>query len=106
MCIFDQTDDGKDKQYAMGFNNFLYRSPEGKGFDKVLVSPLFVSSAATSAMELADIGAGLVRNFYVLGLDKRAPVNEYETWIAELYARVAKKTRNYPYRNTYLYGIY
>lgn len=106
MCIFDQTNDGRDKKYAMGFNNFLYRSKEGKSFDKVLVSPLFVSSAATSAMELADVCAGLVRNCYTLGLHERLPITDYEKWLFGLYTRMTYKTHHYPYRGGMLYGIY
>jgi hypothetical protein len=66
MCVFDQTDDGRDKKYASGFNNFLYRSAEGRNFDKIIVSPFFVSSVVTSTIELPDICAGIVRNYYIL----------------------------------------
>lgn len=106
MCVFDQTDDGRDARYAQGFNNFLFRSAEGMGFDKILVSPFFVSSTVTSTIELPDICAGVVRNFFQLGLNQHPATDPYEEWIAELYHRIEKKSENFRRNCRTYYGIY
>lgn len=106
MCVFDQTNDGRDARYAQGFNNFLFRSAEGVHFDKILVSPFFVSSTVTSTIELPDICAGIVRNYYQLELDRRMPGDEYEEWLVSLYRRVERRTENFHRGLHTFYGIY
>jgi len=106
MCVFDQTDDGRDKKYASGFNNFLFRSREGRLFNKILVSPFFVSSTVTPTIELPDICAGIVRNYYTLELDKRNANNDYEIWLSGLFSRVLKHTHNFYKSPNMFYGFY
>lgn len=106
ICVFDETDDGCDKRCAVGFNNFLYKARNGQAYSKILVSPFFVSSTVTTTIELADICAGLIRNFYELELDQNDPKNEYEEWIKKLYLQVESTTLNTKWKKNKVVGIY
>jgi len=106
ICVFDETDDGSDKRCAVGFNNFLYKARNGQAYSKILVSPFFVSSTVTTTIELADICAGLIRNYYDLELDTRMPSTEYESWIKHLYEIVSSTTLNTKWKKNKIVGIY
>jgi len=105
-CVFDETDDGRDKRRARSINNYLFRNLSGQTFDKILVSPFFVSSSVTPTIELPDICAGIVRVHFSLGLDKRQPQDEYETWVNELFRRIQRRTFSYKIRGADRSGIY
>ena len=92
--VFDGVHDGADKALASSMNHFLYRTTFGKSFHHILELPLFVSSAVTPTIELADFGAGIVRKYYESELDHRMPENDYERWINSLYKSIYSQTVN------------
>jgi len=104
--VFDETDGGRDKLYATGFNNFLFRSQEGQAIKKVLVSPFFVSSSVTTTIELADICAGLIRCYHQLGLQNRQPASEYEEWLFSLYSVILDRAKTISWKGKTYNGIY
>lgn len=106
ICVFDETNDGRDKLYAVGFNNYLFRSQEGKAFNRILVSPFFVSSSVTTTIEIADICAGLIRCYHQLGLTKKQPQSKYEEWISSLYSQLSCCTTDLEWKNRMYRGIY
>jgi hypothetical protein len=56
--------------------------------------PLFVSSAVTPAIQIADIFAGIVRHYYENALDLKPCTNDFHKWLVELYNKIYKKTEN------------
>lgn len=63
--------------------------------------PLFVSSAVTPAIQLADIFAGITRHYYENNLDQKTPETEFQKWIAELFGKLRKLTENNPVPNSH-----
>lgn len=94
MMVFDQVHDGADKKLAESMNYFLFNTNFGNAFHHILELPLFVSSSVTPTIELADIGAGVVRKYYELGLDQKTCEDEYEEWINTLFKEIFSKTKN------------
>lgn len=105
--IFDETNEKDDLETANSFNGFLHKSRLGKSFDRILETPLFVSSKITSSIQIADIFAGIVRQYYSCGLNSRTPSSNYENWLKELYDKVIEKTEDavQPNRKYYEYGF-
>lgn len=92
--VFDETNEKDDLEIANSFNGFLHKSRLGKSFDRILEIPLFVSSKITSAIQISDIFAGIVRQYYTAGLNNKSPSTDYEIWLNELYSKIIKKTEN------------
>ena len=92
--VFDETNEKDDLQIANSFNGFLHKSRLGKTFDRILEIPLFVSSKITSAIQISDIFAGIVRQYYSARLNTRLPSTDYEVWLNELYNKIIIKTEN------------
>lgn len=66
----------------------------GRKFHHILQMPLFVSSAVTPAIQLADIFAGIVRHYYENELHKINPSTEFQKWISILFSKLLKLTEN------------
>ncbi|MBR5969783.1 MAG: DUF3800 domain-containing protein [Lachnospiraceae bacterium] len=94
LIIYDGIDGKNDKRIADSFTGFLFRTSRGRSFRHILEMPLFVNSAVTPTIQIADILAGIIRHYYEAELDKRPPENEYETWLSELFSKVYKLTEN------------
>ena len=94
LMVFDRVHDGADKAIASSMNAFLYRTTFGRAFHHILELPLFVSSSVTPTIELADIGAGIVRKYYEVELDQHSPEDKYEKWITSLFEKVNRHTVN------------
>ena len=75
----------------------------GKKFTKILETPLFVSSAITPAVQIADIFAGIARQYYEQGLNIREASTDYEKWLYELYKMIYQKTENFTQPNSSYY---
>lgn len=105
--VFDETNEGEDLKIANSFNGFLFKSQLGKTFDRILETPLFVSSKITPAIQIADIFAGIVRQYYSNGLNERQPVTEYEKWVDGLFEQIHSITEDavQPNRKYYEYGF-
>lgn len=92
--IFDETTDGNDLATATCFNGFLYKSKLGKTFNRILETPFFVSSKVTPTIQIADIFAGIVRQYYQSNLHTASPKTEYEIWLKNLYDKLHAKTED------------
>ena len=101
--VFDETNEREDLKTAENFNNFLFKSRLGKKFTKILETPLFVSSAITPAVQIADIFAGIARQYYEQGLNIREASTDYEKWLYELYKMIYQKTENFTQPNSSYY---
>ncbi len=105
--VFDETNEKDDLEIANSFSGFLHKSRLGKSFDRILETPLFVSSKITSAIQIADIFAGIARQYYTAGLNNKSPSTDYEIWLNELYNKIIIKTENalQPNLKYYEYGF-
>lgn len=92
--IFDETTDGNDLVTASCFNGFLFKSKLGKTFSRILETPFFVSSKVTPAIQIADIFAGIVRQYYQSNLHTKEPQTDYELWLKSLYDKLHSKTED------------
>ncbi|MDA0988596.1 MAG: DUF3800 domain-containing protein [Chloroflexi bacterium] len=57
IVALDSSDQGTDTKRARTFGNFLYGSITGKSCAHIIETPLFVSSAATTGIQIADMVA-------------------------------------------------
>jgi hypothetical protein len=105
--VFDETNEKEDLKTANSFSGFLFKSRLGKTFSRILEMPLFVSSKITPAIQIADIFAGIVRQYYSCGLNNCAPSTEYEIWLKSLYDKIIDKTEDsiQPNRKYFEYGF-
>ena len=55
---------------------YLYRSRGGEQLTKILPIPIFSVSETTAGLQLADISAGIMRNYYAHGLYIRSAESE------------------------------
>ncbi len=105
--VFDETNEKEDLETANNFSGFLFKSRLGKTFDRILEMPLFVSSKITPAIQIADIFAGIARQYYSSGLNTKQPYDDYEIWLKGLYDKIIAKTDDavQPNRKYYEYGF-
>ncbi len=96
MMIFDEIHEEADRKIADALTGFLFKTDLGRSFDHILEMPLFVSSAVTPSVQLADIFAGITRHYYEQGLNAHEPENDYQKWIKELYDKIYSRTENIP----------
>ncbi len=101
--VFDETNEAEDLKIANSFNQFLFRSKLGKKFDRILETPFFVSSKITPAIQIADIFAGITRQYYENNLDTKTPETEFEDWLNKLFVKIHNKTENFLQPNELYY---
>lgn len=94
IMIFDEVHEEADRKIAEAMTGFLFKTTFGRSFQHILEMPLFVSSAVTPAVQLADIFAGIVRHYYENNLDIRSPETDFQKWIADLFQKLHAKTEN------------
>lgn len=94
MLIFDEVHEEADRKIAEALIGFLFKTPFGRSFQHILEMPLFVSSAVTPSVQLADVFAGIVRHYYENELDQKVPKTNFQKWIATLFNRLHKLTKN------------
>ncbi len=94
MMIFDEIHEEADRQIADALTGFLFKTDLGRSFEHILEMPLFVSSAVTPSIQLADIFAGITRHYYEQGLEDHDVENEFQEWIKSLYDKLYSKTEN------------
>ena len=94
MMIFDEIHEEADRKIADALTGFLFKTDLGRSFEHILEMPLFVSSAVTPSVQLADIYAGITRHYYEQGLDKHAPETGFQEWIKDLYDKLYSRTEN------------
>lgn len=107
MMIFDEVNEEADRKIAEAMTGFLFKTDFGRSFHHILEMPLFVSSAVTPAVQLADIFAGIVRHYYENELDQESPESEYQKWITDLFEKLYALTENnkIPKSNYLEYGF-
>ena len=76
LVIIDDNAPRTDKHLALAFNNYLYRSRGGEQLTKILPIPIFSVSETTAGLQLADISAGIMRNYYAHGLHTHSQESE------------------------------
>jgi len=64
--VFDSQDHGTDLKMTSAFESFLYRVPEGKAWQNILPSPLFVDSRGMPGIQIADAFVSCVRQYHEL----------------------------------------
>lgn len=69
LVIIDNNARKTDKHLAFAFNNYIYRSTGGDSLTHILPVPLFADSETTAGLQLADISAGIMRNYYLNSLN-------------------------------------
>ena len=92
--VFDETTEGNDLHLATCFNNFLFKSKLGKTFNRILETPFFVSSKVTPTIQIADIFAGIIRQYYQSDLHIKNPKSDYELWLKGLYDTIYSTTED------------
>lgn len=55
IIALDSADEATDTQRALAFGNFLYGSPQGRSLSHIVETPFFVSSKATTGIQIADM---------------------------------------------------
>ena len=111
ILVFDEVTPRDDLIVAKCITKFLFMSELGKQFDRILEMPFFVSSEVTPAIQLADIFASIIRNYYECELDKKVKKdinNQFDKWIKNLFTNLEKKTENLQQSTTGFieYGFY
>lgn len=94
MLIYDEVHEGADRKIADSTMGFLFKSLFGKSFCHILEMPLFVSSAVTPTIQLADIFAGIVRHYYENKLHKEEAVTEFHKWLKTLFDKLHMHTED------------
>ena len=107
LMIFDGIHEKSDRQIANALTGFLFRTKQGRSFRHILEMPLFVSSAVTPAMQIADVFASIIRQYYENQLDTIEPTNDYQRWLVSLFNKIHGLVKNVPVpRKPFLeYGI-
>lgn len=101
--VFDETNEREDLKIAVNFNNFLFKSRLGKKFTKILETPLFVGSSITPTVQIADIFAGIARQYYEQQLNIKEATTDFEKWLSKLYEMIYRKTENFLQPNSIYY---
>ena len=89
--------DGDGSQYgglSGKFEQYLNRHREGQSMANVVDTPYFVDSRFTMGIQLADLVAGVIRQYEEAELFRNAPSDAYLSSIARYYGVIAEKTRD------------
>ena len=89
--------DGDGSQYgglSKKFEQYLNRYHEGQSMTKVVDTPYFVDSRFTTGIQLADLVAGVIRQYEEAELFRRPPPDAYLSAIARYYGIIAAKTKD------------
>lgn len=98
IVIIDNSNRRVDKWAAYAFNNYLYRTEDGKNLNCILEVPIFADSEMTMGIQLADLVAGLLRQYYTHGLNRNSDVRDddlYHRKLSEYYEIVANRSPNF-----------
>ena len=103
--------DGDGSQYgglSAKIDSYLSRSYEGRAMTNVVDTPYFVDSRYTMGIQLADLVAGVVRQYHEAELSRHSHTSDpYLRSIARYYRAIESKTMNLSTTEGYsLPGIY
>ncbi|MCL2153877.1 MAG: DUF3800 domain-containing protein [Oscillospiraceae bacterium] len=68
IVVIDNNARKTDRNLAFAFNNYIYRSSGGNQLKHILPVPIFADSETTAGLQLADISAGIMRNYHLHSL--------------------------------------
>ena len=89
--------DGDGSQYgglSAKIEQYLHRHAEGQALSKIVDSPYFVDSRFTAGVQLADLAAGVVRQYQEAELFRQDPQDSYLSAIARYYRIIREKSRD------------
>ena len=84
IVLIDNENRKIDKYVAYAFNNYLYRTARGNDLDRILEVPIFADSEMTIGLQLADLVAGVLRQYYSKNLDEIDPNMDESLYIQKL----------------------
>lgn len=94
---------------AWQFNGFLYRSQEGLAQTHITDVPAFVDSTASAGIQIADMAAGVIRQYEEAELFKGLSTtgDTYLLTIRRWYNHIQKKTRDFGTEDGFIrYGFH
>ena len=89
--------DGDGSQYgglSKKLEQYLHRHREGQSMGNVVDTPYFVDSRFTMGIQLADLVAGVIRQYEEAELFRNPPSDAYLSAIARYYGIIASKTKD------------
>lgn len=94
VVIIDNNTRKVDRHLAFAFNNYIYRSDGGSMLTKILPVPLFADSETTAGLQLADICAGIIRNYYKNQLNNESTliIDAYMDKLNEYYNLIKRRS--------------
>jgi len=94
--IYDALDPGSTRIFAAGFNSFMSKSNAGRAMQHIVPSPLFVDSALTPGIQIADRFAYALRIYEENQLQRQGIVGDAYLATMKRYAKIVwSKTKNY-----------
>jgi hypothetical protein len=107
IVVIDNNTRKTDKNLAIAFNNYIYRSFSGSHLTSILPVPIFADSETTAGLQLADISAGIMRNYYFHSLNANKQYSSmFDVKIREYYALIKERSINKRIGNYSINGIY
>lgn len=91
--------DGDGSQYgglSAKIEQYLHRHGEGRALGKIVDAPYFVDSRFTVGIQLADLVAGALRQYYEAELYFRPAPNAYLSAISRYHRIIREKSRDIP----------
>jgi hypothetical protein len=101
IMIFDEYDRQTDTNMAHAFGRFIFQLYEPRLSERghtlrIVETPLFVNSALSSGLQLADLFAYIGRQYCTNDLSKmRRPANLYLAWIKRHWEEIKNKSPNH-----------
>ena len=87
----------QDNKIALRYNNWMYRTHSGRSLSRIADSPYSVDSKITPGIQIADMAASVIRQYYEKELFSGTPTNsEYLASIARYYGILKSKTVDLP----------
>ena len=84
VVVIDNNARKTDRNLAFAFNNYIYRSNGAKELNNILPVPIFADSETTAGLQLADISAGIIRNYYANNLHTGSDIPSDGTYYRKL----------------------
>jgi hypothetical protein len=105
--IFDALDPKQTRTFSDCFGAFMARSQAGRAMQHVVPMPLFVDSALTPGIQIADRFAYVIRLYYEHSLSQTHGLSDPYFRTVQRYAQIVRsKTRDYEHEDGYThFGI-
>lgn len=107
VVVIDNNARKTDKHLAIAFNNYIYRSSGGNQLTHILPVPIFADSETTAGLQLADISAGIMRNYFLHSLyTLDTPSSAFHDRIKEYYSLIKARSIDSRVGNYSVNGIF